>query len=38
LNRAAKDLGAMSGKPVEKEVVGSAAACEKVLAHLREGK
>ena len=38
LNRAAKDLAAMSGKPVEKEVVGSAAACEKVLARLREAR
>lgn len=38
LNRAAKNLAAMSGKPVEKEVVGSAAACENVLARLREAQ
>lgn len=38
LNRAAKNLAAMSGKPVEKEVVGSAAACETVLARLREAQ
>lgn len=35
LNRAAKDLAAMSGKPVGEEVVGSATACEQVLARLR---
>jgi hypothetical protein len=38
LNRAANNLAAMSGKPVEKEIVGSAAACEKVLARLREAQ
>ena len=38
LNRAAKDLAAMSGKPAGEEVVGSAAACEKVLARLRDAK
>jgi hypothetical protein len=38
LNRAAKNLAAMSGTPVEKEVVGSAAACEKVLAQLRQAQ
>jgi hypothetical protein len=38
LNRAANNLAAMSGKPVEKEIVGSAAACERVLARLREAQ
>ena len=38
LNRAAKDLAAMSGKPMEKEVVGSAAACDKVMAQLHAAK